>query len=196
MPHQIVPKDWLSVTQVLSLTIDKPFLRYWFGKYGIDKCNQITRESQEIGTEVHRLIEERFKDNDYTAIEGSNELRMTKNFWKKFVIPFEVKPVELEVTIKDEKLKLQGTTDAVVDTNKGRFLMDWKTSSSIDKIGVPLQLSMYAYLYGKGIEHGGVVRIDKENDQVEIKWYKDLKQYDLIWKAALKLARWIKFGEV
>ena len=136
MPHKKSEDGWLSVTEVLSLAINKPWLCLWYGKNGTARCEQIKRESQKIGSEVHELIENRFNgiDDDYTN-------RMIVNFWEKFVIPFEVKPVFLEQTVKNSKLKLQGTFDAVINTNRGvNVTADWKTSNQLDKVTVPLQL--------------------------------------------------------
>jgi|ERR1041385_273454 hypothetical protein len=192
MPHQKTPDGYLSVTEVLSLTIAKPFLLYWYGKNGTAKCEQIKRESQEIGTEIHEMIENRFA-TDIPIISNKRTAVMVNSFWNKFVIPYQVKPLALEVTIQDEKLKLQGTFDAYIMCIKGGYMADWKTSNSLDKVSGPLQLSMYDYLY-KGSGKGVLVRIDKETYKVEIKWYEDLRKYVPIWKAALKLARYIKFG--
>lgn len=194
MPHQKSKEGYLSVTEVLGLTIDKPFLAFWRGKIGNELASQIQRESQELGIEVHRLIEERFRNGE--ASPGiPRAVQMEVNFWEKFVGPWEAKPLKLEESFEDKKLKLQGTLDAILETNKGKFVVDFKTSNSLDKISVPLQLSMYNYL-ADGPGQGLAVRLDKKVDKVEIKVYPDLPQYEKIWKSAIKLARWIKFGEV
>lgn len=194
MPHEKPPEGYLSVTQVLDLVLNKPFLAFWRGKIGNDEASRIQRESQEIGTQVHKLIEDSFMFAGRPKwSEITNTTRMVDNFWAKFIIPYEVKPLQLEVTLKDDRLKLQGTFDAVIETSNGQYLMDWKTSSSIDKVSVPLQLAAYAHLY-KEINKGGVVRIDKESDKVEIKFYEDLRPYWKIFRHALVLARFIKFG--
>lgn len=198
MPHQECPEGFLSVTEVLSLAIDKPFLRYWYGKNGTQLCEQIKSESQKIGTYVHAEIERRFEQKDYTYKTGSNEHRMVNNFWEKFVKPFDVKAVKLEQTHRCNKYKLQGTFDAIIDTSKGRYIADWKTSSSLDKITVPLQQCAYDYLQRKDgyLDRGVAVRIDKEKDVVSPHWFENLRQYWPIFKSCIKVARWIKFGEV
>lgn len=194
MPHIKSDTGWLSVTEVLSLSIPKPFLFYWYGKNGTEKCEQIKRESQEIGTEVHRLIEDRFKNGEASTSSMGRCIDMEINFWAHFVVPYEVKPIVLENTYKDEKLKLQGTLDAVIDTNKWtNVVADWKTSNSLDKITVPLQLSAYDHLCN-GSGKGVAVRIDKEKDKIEVVWYDNLKKYWPIFKACLKVAKYTKFG--
>jgi hypothetical protein len=203
MPHQKSEEGWLHVTEVLDLAIHKHFLYYWAGKYGLAKCEQIKRESQELGTQVHELIEWQFKNPDTRLGRESNSHRMVSNFFDQFVAPYEVKPVSLEITLKDPKLKLQGTFDALINTNKGQRLADWKTSNSLDKFSVPLQLSAYAHLnrlaekdagFEESTKMGVVVRIDKKSDKVEIKWYENLDPYWPIFKAAMKVARFLKFG--
>lgn len=195
MPHVKSEEGWLSVTEVLSLSIPKPFLNFWYGKLGTQKCEQIKRESQELGIEVHSLIEWQFK-NPNTRLDGtSNSHRMVNNFWDKFVIPYKAEPLAMEVTLKNNKLKLQGTFDAIVKTENGLFIADWKTSNSLDKVGVPLQLSMYNYLHGEDINEGLAVRIDKETAAIQVVEFNNLKEYEKIWKACLKVARYIKYAE-
>lgn len=195
MPHKQSPDGYLSVTEVLALSIPKPYLCLWYGKLGTQKCEQIKRDSQELGTLVHNEIELKFQNPKILDPLNANASRMIKNFWSKFVIPYEVKHKELEITLKDKKLKLQGTFDAIIETTKGLVIADWKTSNQIDKQSVPLQLSMYNYLHGQNIDKGVIVRIDKESDAVQIVWYDDLPQYEKIWKSCIKVARWNKFGK-
>jgi len=195
MPHKKSEEGYLSVTEVLNLSIPKPFLNFWYGKYGTEKCNQIKRESQEIGIEVHKLIEERFKNGE--ASPGTpRAVQMEVNFWEQFVIPYNVKPIALEKSYKCSKYKIQGTFDAVIDINGERYLADWKTSNSIDKVSVPLQLCAYDYLQREEglIEKGVCIRIDKETDKVEIKMYQNLKPYWPVFKHCIAVARYNKWG--
>lgn len=194
MPHKISKPGYLSVTEVLSLVINKPFLALWRGKIGNELAGQIQRESQELGIEVHDLIECRFNG---VVKEGSkNAERMVANFWREYVDKYCVKPVLLEETYEDEGLKLQGTLDGVLRTTKGTRIVDFKTSNQIDKVSVPLQLAAYAYLCRQEVWQGCVVRIDKEENKVEIKWYEDLKPYWVLYLKCLDLAKYIKFKEV
>lgn len=191
MPHKKSREGWLSVTEVLSLSIPKPFLQYWYGKNGTNRCEQIKRESQELGNAVHKAIEDRF--NGITPELEPNVKRMVDNFWKEFVERYGVKPISLELSMEDKKLKLQGTLDAICEIDGKIYICDWKTSNSLDLVTVPLQLSMYDFLNnGSGL--GVAVRIDKEKDKVQIKWWDDVKSFSLIWKACLKVARYTKFG--
>ena len=194
MPHKDSKPDWLSVTEVLSLSIPKPFLMYWYGKHGTNHCERVKRESQEIGKAFHQEIEERFINPNWTPSNVGNIERMVDNFWNDFVIPHEVKALKLEQTFEDKKLKLQGTLDAIIETNEGRYIADWKTSNQLDKIGVPLQLAAYAHLSKEGIWKGLAVRVDKEKNKVQIEKYENLDKYWPIFLKCLDIAKYIKFG--
>ncbi len=167
----------------------------WRGKIGNELAGQIQRESQELGVEVHKAIEEKFNACAIGELTP-NAQRMLDNFWNKFVVPWEVKPVVLEQTYKNETLKLQGTVDGILRTKKGVFVTDFKTSNQLDDISIKLQLTMYALLSGHEVWDGLGVRIDKKLDKVQIKEYKDLKQYLPVVYHAIGLARYVKFGEV
>ncbi len=195
MPHKESKTGYLSVTEVLGLVINKPFLALWRGKIGNELAGQVQRESQELGIEVHDAIEKTFNDVKLDDL-SPNAKRMVENFWEMFVRPWEAKPVLLEASYEDESLKLQGTMDALLRTKKGPRIVDFKTSNQIDKISVPLQLCAYAHLSGQGVWEGLVVRIDKVKNKVEVKEYKDLKKYLPVFLDCLRVARYIKFGEV
>lgn len=191
MPHKKSKEGYLSVTEVLNV-INKPYLLYWYGKNGIAECERIKRESQEIGTLVHAEIEHLLK-GEKTESDDKTVKSLLKAFFNKFLEPYKVEAIKLEETIEDEELKLQGTFDALVKTKKGLFVADWKTSNSIDKVTVPLQLSAYAYL-AKNVNNGIVVRLDKKTHEIEIKEYKNLAQYWPIFRSCLTLARYVKDG--
>lgn len=194
MPHKKSPDGYLSVTEVLSLAINKPFLAFWRGKVGNEEAGRIQRESQELGIAVHELIEQQFRDGVTQFAVIGNKERMVNNFWKDFVLPFEVTAEDLEVTLQDPALKLQGTFDARISCIKGRYLADWKTSNQLDKVSVPLQLSAYDHLDANNTGKGLAVRIDKEKDKIQVVWYEDLKPYWPIFQDCMRVARYIKFG--
>lgn len=194
MPHKDSKPDWLSVTEVLNLSIPKPFLVYWYGKLGTQACEIIKRESQELGKAVHQEIEDRFQNPDWTQNGHDNVARMVDNFWNQFVIPYRARPMKLEQTYEDKKLKLQGTLDAIIEAKDVLYIADWKTSNQLDKIGVPLQLAAYAYLSGLHIWRGMAVRIDKEKNKVQVETWDNLDKYWPIFLHCLEVARYVKKG--
>lgn len=194
MPHKPSRDGELSVTEVLSLAINKPFLNFWYGRHGTTRCEQIKRESQELGIAVHKEIETYFTTGRCENTDD-NVARMTRNFINMFASPQNVKPLALEVELVDKELKLHGSFDAVILTSQGEAVADWKTSNQLDVISVPLQLAAYDYLR-KGNGRGVAVRIDKTKDKIEVVWYENLKQYWPVFLTCLRLARYIKFGEI
>lgn len=187
MPHKQSKPGYLSVTEVLSLSIPKPFLNFWYGKLGTAECERIKRESQEHGTFIHDQIERRFKGEviDHPAVNA---------FWTQFVEKFNVKPLILEETYEDDELKLQGTLDAICEVNSVPMVCDWKTSNSLDLISLPLQLAAYAQLSQQEAWKGCAVRIDKKTNKIEVKFYEDLAPYWNQFKQHLAVAKYNKFG--
>lgn len=204
MPHKSSKDGYLSVTEILSIAIDKPFLRTWYGKYGTQHCEMVKRQSQDLGIAVHKEIEDRFLSSTVGSTDP-NVVRMVNNFWREFVEKHgvEVLVAEPADALESGALKFQGTFDAVIRTSKGVFMADWKTSNTLDKVSVPLQLSAYAYLFNHNkqvnlsqlyITQGMAVRIDKEKDKIEIKTYENLGRYFPKFLAALEVARFVKYG--
>ncbi len=204
MPHVEPPKGFLSVTEVNNLGLPKVnvskqgkpyfFLEQWRGKVGNQQADKTSKESREIGTAVHKAIEDRFHGE--TEIDDPQVKRMVDNLWRDFVVPFDVRPIKLEQTYTSELFKLQGTADGEIDTNKWKNVtVDWKTSNQLDAKGGPLQLSMYDYMRG-GDGKGVLVRIDKSYKITHVEWYDNLMQYNPIWLSVMKTARYIKFGEL
>jgi hypothetical protein len=194
MPHKKSKEGFISVTEALNI-ISKPGLYYWFAKNGWDECQRIKKESQDFGTLVHENIQRLFEGKQ---LNTSNEQvkQMTTTFWKDFVDEYEVTPLVLEPEEPwvSEEHKLQGTPDAIIKTNKGIYIADWKTSSQIDKVTVPLQLAAYWMLNPTKhtIVGGVVVRLDKKEDKIQIKWYEDIGQHWPYFKHCLELAHYAK----
>ena len=201
MPHKDCPSGYLSVTEVINLGFPKVnvsksgkpyfYLEQWRGRVGNIKANAITEESKKIGKEFHSQIEYGFNTGRWLA-EG-NIGRMVTNLYNYFLRPFYVAPLQLEHTCQDKRLKIQGTYDAAIITNKGEYVADWKTSNSWSRPVLGMQLAAYDYLR-KGSGKGVGVRVDKEKDVVDIEWFEDLKPYWKLFKHCYEIAKVQKFG--
>lgn len=206
MPHKESPPGWLSVTEAISWGYPKVkfskegkpyfFLEQWRGKVGNIEADRISKLGKEIGTEFHREIEDRFLNPNWLRHADDNIHRMSCLFWSHFVEPFDVKPILLEPkeSYKDEKLKLQGSFDGHVQTNKGEYMGDWKTSNQLDRITLGMQIAAYDYLYGKKINKGVGVRIDKKSNKPDIEWFEDLRPYFKAFKKVLAVAKLNRYG--
>lgn len=197
MPHKEL-KGYLSVTEVLNV-INKPYLLRWYGKYGNEKCEKIKKQSQSVGTRVHEEIQRRFNGLDFKT-KHKNIRAMVDRFFSEFAIPYKIVPISIEPEepLRDDRLMFQGTYDAVFEMDEKLYIADWKTSNSIDKVSVPLQLSAYAYLYNltynpnPKLDFGIVVRIDKKISKIEWIEYSNLEQYFQLFLSCLNLSRYIE----
>lgn len=206
MPHVdkfIDGKRVPSVTEVLSV-IGKPHLYRWFAKYGWQECERVKKESGVFGSIVHDRIEAllrgdnsggpanppRAEDLAQLAIRWAKESKFT---W-----------VELECHVTDTDEFYQGTFDAIGyfgKNSKELFVMDWKTSGSIDHVNYPLQLAAYAHGWNKAckkqvVNNGGILRLAKDPGakvQVETATFNNLEeQYYPVFKAALEIHKYIE----
>lgn len=183
-----------SVTEVLGI-VRKPFLEYWRGKLGNQQCEMVLRESQDIGNNLHSMIEAYFKGESIPEHNGP-ELRMFMLF-KKWALESGISPIELELYMESKKYKFHGACDFIGLLDEKLVIVDWKTSSAMDKFH-SVQLSAYAQMYkeitGKVITKGLIVRMDKKEaakKTFEIKEYADLPKVFPVFLSCLKVHRFI-----
>lgn len=183
-----------SVTQVLGI-VDKPFLRYWYGKHGSQKCAQILKSSQEIGQTLHGAIESYFKGESLPDMD-ENTGRMFSLF-QGWAATSGIVPTEIELDMMSQVHGFHGTCDLIGTLDGQPIIVDWKTSSAMDPLhGV--QLSAYAAMYeemtGTHIERGMIVRIDKKPEAkkaFEVKMYDALPQLFDVFKHCLALHNFV-----
>lgn len=199
MPHKTVTdkdgNDIPSVTTIIS-TINKPFLNYWYGKYGTAYCERKKRESQEHGTAMHELIEAYLLNRKTEKQVGI----LHKGFceFKKWH-----KKQNWEIVLLEPKVPMQchcfeypfqGTFDALVKEYEEYKLYDWKTSNAhYPEAG--LQLAAYAHLVecnmGKLVNEGTAVRIDKETGKIDPKTYFSLPKYFNVFKSLIPVYQFV-----
>jgi len=175
--------DYPSVTEIIGI-IDKPGLKYWYGKFGITECEKKMRESQDIGHNVHKAIEFYLKDTPIPHKLSDQEARM----YSMFVENIEADKIpkgETERVLCSHKHKYNGTADYI-----GPFVADWKTDSvprnkSEERERVykyKLQQAAYALAYeeetGNKIKEGRIYRVSKDfkDRRYKFKITKQLKQ--------------------
>lgn len=202
MPHKDV-KGTPSVTQIIDV-IDKPFLRFWYGKYGTKECERIKRESQVIGERVHGALEsvlrygtsESFPPTSKVEEKADEILKIALPQFVDFIKTNELVPVciEPEEPVKSKRYGYQGTPDCIASFagKPGLVICDWKTSSRYDEV-MGIQTSAYAYAYSEEqgwdeetawhvFKQGLVIRIDKETGKLEPHWIDGLKHYFDVFK--------------
>jgi hypothetical protein len=154
---------------------------------GIDEClnaarfdyKRLSKEALEIGSEVHNRIESYLRWGNYHYINGIGERTETKNCLSAFSLfddDFEPEPNELEFSIYGNgwagTLDFKGYLDGVPT------ILDWKTSKAIYPEN-PIQLAAYHKADGGWADQAGVVRLDKETGEYEMRLWKRkaLKKY-------------------
>jgi ATP-dependent exoDNAse (exonuclease V) beta subunit len=181
-----------SVTQVVDI-IDKPGLRYWYGKYGTRACEEKKRTSQSIGHGVHRGIERFLKGASFEEASESldNNQKVMLSYLTEWCSKMQPKVILMEEPLYSHEHQFAGTPDLVCTLDKGRTLtiVDWKTDSvPRDKaeegersIKYLWQMSAYAIAYREmfkvSIRKACIVRASKDLQFAEY-WYerKDLRE--------------------
>lgn len=214
--YQIVSEPGVYFPSVTTVTgiIDKPYLRYWYGKNGTPACEKVMSESSEVGSAVHSYIEGFFNDfkelpkqldkNKFPTNADKNEkyLQAIHNF-HVFEKKYKPKPLAQEYVVYSRSYQYAGTVDGLFKIGKSVVMLDWKTSAKISQEYV-LQLNAYNCAQKEMLELGitklpppsqlWIVRLDKTR---EIKLEKDVlklqpRQEDSqAFLYALGLYRWL-----
>jgi len=182
--------DYPSVTGIVDI-IDKPGLRYWYGRYGIAHCESIKKTSQNVGHGVHKGIEMYLRGKPFSECSESldNNQTVMLSYLVKWVREKKLKPIAMEEPIYSHKNKFAGTPDIIGTFNGGKTVsvVDWKTDSvprdkSEERERVAKyywQLSGYALAYEEmfdvKVNKGYVVRASKDLKCAEY-MFKDLKE--------------------
>ena len=143
-----------SVTTILSATKDMTHLHAWRKRIGADKAQQITTESANIGTVMHRSLEKHVKGEDRTP--GSNLIQQKAHKMANVIIDNGLNDVSeiwgSEVSLYYPEL-YAGTTDLVGIYKGAPAIMDFKQARRLKKKewveDYFLQLVAYAEAHNK-----------------------------------------------
>ena len=123
-----------SVTTVLSATKDMTHLHAWRRRIGVEKAQQITTESANIGTVMHRSLERHVKGEDRTP--GSNLIQQKAHTMANVIIDNGLKDVSevwgSEVSLYYPEL-YAGTTDLVGVYKGAPAILDFKQARKLKK---------------------------------------------------------------
>lgn len=198
--HTEHEKAWPSVTQVLSV-VDKPFLRIWYGKNGLEYCERVKKEAGEFGASLHDMIERRLRGEQAPAV-SERHVQMCDLF-ERWKYQSNFTPVAIECKVESKEYEYHGTFDCIghFGDSNSLFILDWKTSSKIDNL-YGCQLAAYANAYkeetGICVAAGGVVRLEKDPTkpkQIEVKQFDNLDEYFEVFKACLKIHKFLHPGK-
>lgn len=185
-----------SVTTVLSATKDMTHLHAWRKRIGAEKAQQITTESANIGTVMHRSLEKHVKGEDRTP--GSNLIQQKAHTMANVIIENGLKEINevwgSEISLYYPEL-YAGTTDLVGVYKGAPAIMDFKQARRLKKKewveDYYLQLVAYSEahnkMYDTQIKTGRIFICTQANEYqtFEIddyekwvgKWYSKLEQY-------------------
>jgi hypothetical protein len=185
-----------SVTTVLSATKDMTHLNAWRKRIGEARAQQISQESANIGTVMHRSLEKHVKGVDRTP--GSNLVQQKGWTMANIIIENGLSDVSevwgSEISLYYPEL-YAGTTDLVGIYKGAPAIMDFKQARKLKKKewveDYFLQLVAYAEAhnkqYGTDIRSGRIFICTQNNEfqTFEIddyekwtgKWYAKLEQY-------------------
>tara|TARA_B100000686_G_scaffold354886_1_gene467972 strand:+ start:2927 stop:3631 length:705 start_codon:yes stop_codon:yes gene_type:complete len=189
---RIVP----SVTTVLSATKDMTHLHAWRKRMGVEKAAQITQESANIGTVMHRSLEKHVKGVERKP--GSNFIQQKAHAMANIIIDNGLNDVSevwgSEVSLHYPEL-YAGTTD-LVGVYKGEpAIMDFKQARKLKKKewveDYFLQLVAYSEAHNKQydtqIKSGRVFICTQKNEYQTFEidnydhwvgqWYAKLEEY-------------------
>ena len=138
-----------SVTGIVDI-VDKPGLRYWYGKYGTQHCEKVKRESQGVGHGVHAGIEKFLRGKPFSECSEklTNDQKVMLSYLVEWCNRKHIKPIAMEEPLYSMKHEFAGTPDVVCTFNGGKtlYLVDWKTDSMPrDKAEERERLAKYAW---------------------------------------------------
>ena len=200
-----------SVTTILDI-LDKPGLRYWYGKHGTKKASMLSGKAANIGNRLHKYIELDKKGKGDKYLEklkkkgkyGRKLWRMVNQF-ERFKSTYSYKPVDVEKTVYSKRYKYAGTLDGlgtifIVKKIKQHrhmkiylVITDWKSSG---KIYPEYILQVVAYFFALMEMHPGtrisgicIASFNKEEDygEPDIKLILNKKKLKKIFKLFLHL---------
>ena len=112
----------------------------------LDMWEQKGKESRELGTELHKKIE-----NYYQGVASTED--DTFKLFLMFAKKIELKPYRTEWAVYDIKHNIAGTIDFVDYQNGEYIIYDWKRSDKIIANGLPIKINEYNEKGNYPLEH-------------------------------------------
>lgn len=160
-----------SVTTVLSATADKTALIAWRNRVGNAEADRISKESTNLGTLVHKHVENHILGEDRPS--GNNEIHIIARKMSDLIIEQGLRDVDevwgMEANLYSPNL-YAGTTDLVGLYRQRPSIMDHKTAKKMKKTewleDYFIQTCAYAIahneLYGTDIKQGVLFMASRE----------------------------------
>ena len=160
-----------SVTYVLSYYPKGKYFEDWLKKVGYS-ADHIVKKAASEGTQVHEMIEAYLNGEELKFLEYGRPV-YHPDVWQMFMRFVEwweeYKPtlIEAEVHLFSDELKIAGTCDLVCEINGELWVIDFKTSNSLQTT-YDLQTALYAQCFKECF--------GKQADRTGILWLKSSKK--------------------
>jgi len=198
-------EPFVSVTNVLKI-IDKPALRYWFGKEvylamvknptlgekeALAAPYRINDTAKSRGTTVHSIVES-YKTTGIVLEDVAEPFKGYASAFKQWVSDFDIKVNEHEKTVVNTFHRYAGTLDLLVNNRDNvSVIVDVKTGKDIYPESA-LQLSAYQHADNIKVDKTAVVLL-QEDGNYKFEYQKDNFVYFL---AAKKLWEWANMPDL
>ena len=158
-------KYYPSVTYVLGYYPKGKFFEDWLKKVGYS-ADYIVKKAADEGTQVHEMIESYLNNEELNFLSSNGDPLYNPNIWQmflKFVEWWETyKPtlLETEVHLFSDKLKVAGTCDLVCEIEGELWIVDFKTSNSIQttyELQTDIYSACYEECFGKKADRQGIL---------------------------------------
>jgi hypothetical protein len=142
----------------------------------LEACKQHTirkQEAADIGTQIHALVEQWIKGEEF-EIPEDDRVRNGFDAFLKFQKAHNAKWIDSEKIIYSRKYDYAGILDAVGEIDGKLVLVDFKSSNGLYP-EYSFQAAAYQIAYeemtGKKIDHRLIIRFGKEDGEFEVKKY-------------------------
>lgn len=150
---------WVSVSEVLDGYAEQGIID-WKIKVGKKEARRIGTIALKIGTRIHELIEQDWKNGSYKFKTADPiEVKNCMKAWEQFKLDYSPVIKSMETEVRDEVGKVVGHQDVLMQIGQYWVVVDFKTSAQIN-LKHWVQVSKYA---GMGViqDKVGILRLDK-----------------------------------
>ena len=165
-------KYYPSVTYVLSYYPKGKYFEDWLKKVGYSS-EYIVKKAAEEGTQVHEMAEAYLLGEELNFLNQWGKPQYHPDVWQMFLRfvewweEYNPTLIETEVHLFSDELKVAGTCDLVCEINNELWVIDLKTSNSLQTT-YELQTAVYAKCYEECF--------GKKADRLGILWLKSPKR--------------------
>ena len=158
-------KFYPSITYVLRYYPKGKFFEDWLKKVGYS-ADYIVKKAGEEGTQVHEMIEDYLNGKELNFLSSTGNPQYNPNVWQMFLRfvewweEYNPTLLEAEVHLFSDKLKVAGTCDLVCEIDGEIWIIDFKTSNSIQttyELQTAIYAECYEECYGKKIDKQGIL---------------------------------------